>query len=69
VHGIVELTYEMFFKRERMRGRQDSSFFERINACFVCFLAATMQHCLKEWKEGEIRATDFKYETAGGTGS
>jgi len=49
-----------------MRGRQDSSFFEKINLCFICFLAAAMQHCLKEWKEREIIITDFKFETASG---
>jgi len=49
-----------------MRGHRDTSFFEKINACFVCFIAATIQHGLKEWKEGELKLTDFKYETAGG---
>jgi len=49
-----------------MRGRRDSSFFEKINPCFVCFLAATMQHSLKEWKEGEIITMEFKFESAGG---
>jgi len=48
-----------------MRGRCDSFFFEKINPCFVCFLAAAMQHCLKEWKEGEIVTTEFKFESAG----
>jgi len=49
-----------------MRGRCDSSFFEKINPYFVCFLAAAMQQCLKEWKEGEIVTTEFKFESAGG---
>jgi len=62
----VELTYEMFFKRARMRGRQDTSFFEKMNACFICFIVAMIQHGLKKWKEGELKLTDFKYETAGG---
>jgi len=66
VAEIVELTYEMFFKRARMRGWQDTSFFEKINACFVCFIVAIIQHCLKGWEEGEVKLTDFTYETAGG---
>jgi len=45
----------MFFKRARMKGRRDTSFFEKINLCFVCFIAATIQHGLKEWKEGELK--------------
>jgi len=49
-----------------MRDRQHTSFFEKINACFICFIAATIQHCHKEWKEGEVKLTDFKYEIAGG---
>ena len=60
----MELIYEMFFKRPRMRGRRDSSFFDKINGSFVCLMAVTIQHCLKEWKEGQIGARDFKYETA-----
>jgi len=65
-HEIIELSYEIFFKWARMRGRQDSSFFEKINPCFICFLAAALQHCLKEWKEREIVIIDFKFKTAGG---
>jgi len=48
-----------------MRGRWDTSFFEKINAYFICFITATIQHCHKEWKEDEVKLTDFKYETAG----
>jgi hypothetical protein len=35
---------------------------------FVCLIAATIQHCLKEWKSGKepTELVDFKYETAAG---
>ena len=49
-----------------MRGRPDSSFFDKINGSFVCLVAVTMQHCLQEWKEGQIGARDFKYEIVAG---
>ena len=62
----MELIYKMFCKRSRMRGRRDSSFFDKINGSFVCLVPVTIQHCLKEWKEGQIGARDFKYETAAG---
>ena len=62
----MELIDDMFFKRARMRGRRDSSFFDKINGSFVCLLAVTIQHYLKEYKEGHIRARDFKYGTAAG---
>jgi len=49
-----------------MKGRWDSSFFEKINPCLICFLAAAIQYCLKEWKKREIVITDFKFKTASG---
>jgi hypothetical protein len=51
-----------------MRGRRDGDFFDKINAVFVCLIAATIQHCLKEWKSGKepTELVDFKYETAAG---
>jgi len=63
---LIELTYDLFFKGGRMRGRRDSSFFEKINPSFVCFLDAAMQHCLEEWKEGEMVTIEFKFESASG---
>jgi len=49
-----------------MRGHQDISFFKKFNACFVCFITITIQHGLKEWKKGELKLIDFKYQTVGG---
>jgi len=51
-----------------MRGNHDENFFDSINAVFVCFVAATIQHCLKEWRTGKqpTELVKFKYETAAG---
>ena len=65
---IVTLIYECYFKRLKMRGRRDVSFFVKINVVFICFVAAAMQHCLKEWKTGRepTETVNFKFETAVG---
>jgi len=51
-----------------MRGNRDENFFNSINAVFVWFVAATIQHCLKEWRTGKepTELVEFKYETAAG---
>jgi len=51
-----------------MRGNRDETFFDSINAIFVCFIATTTQHCLKEWRTGKAptELVEFKYETATG---
>lgn len=51
-----------------MRGNRDANFFDKINAVFVCLIAATIQHCLKEWRSGKepTELVEFKYETAAG---
>ena len=45
-----------------------SVFVGKIHAVFIYFVAAVMQHCLKEWKTGKepTETVDFKFETAAG---
>ena len=49
-----------------MRGNRDENFFDSINAVFACFVTATIQYCLKEWRTGKepTELVEFKYETA-----
>ena len=51
-----------------MRENRDEKFFDSINAVFICFVAATIQHCLKEWRTGKepTKLVEFKYERATG---
>jgi len=68
VSEIVMLIYKCYFQRARMRGNRNENFFDSINVVFVCFVAATIQHCLKEWRTGKepTELVEFKYETAAG---
>jgi len=60
--------YEGYFKRPKMKGNRDVNFFDKINVVFVCLIAATIQHCLKEWRSSKepTELVEFKYETAAG---
>jgi len=62
------LIYECHFQQLRMRGNRDETFFDSINAVFVYFVAATIQHCLTEWRIGNAltELLKFKYQTAAG---
>jgi len=51
-----------------MRGNRNENFFDSINAVFVCFVAVTIQDCLKEWRTGKepTELVEFKYEIVAG---
>ena len=63
---FVTLIYEAFFQRPKMRVNRDPRFFGQINAVFMCLIATTIKHCLKECLSGQqkIVPVEFKYETA-----
>ena len=66
VEEIIILIFDMFFLPPKMSGNRNKQFFDKINASFVCLIAAAIRNSLREHLLGNKLKdkVDFKYETS-----